>query len=166
MDEKVKLSDVHATMVKLAEQMEQWAETAKEEPPKPAELAILFFNMKEGYKAVDGARKRVYHVVDMVEKYLMPKVMEDNDLDMIRVPEIARSFSLRNQLSASMIDKDEAMKWLRKEGHGDLIQETVNSSTLSSFIKSLIIDEGIDPPEEYFKVSQYKTTGINKYTPK
>lgn len=166
MTEKVKIHDLVTQMEQLATQMEEWSDTARDKPPAPAELAKLFFQMKQGHEALDKARKRVYKVVDMVDKFLMPKVLQDNNMDMIRIPELERSFGLRNQMSASIIDKEAGMKWLKDNGHADLIQPTVNASTLASFAKTLMVDEGIDLPDDIFKVTQYQRTGINKYTPK
>ena len=49
---------------------------------------------------------------------------------------------------------------------GDMIQETVNAGTLSAFIRNMILEQGIDPPEDIVKVSTYSTTSMVKYRPK
>jgi len=150
----------------MAEELEKWAEKAKEDHPTPDQIATDYFTLKTKYEQFDKARKRVYAVVDMLNKFLVPTILEENNMDMIRVPHLARSFGLRTMTSASMIDKEEGVKWLRNNGHGDLVQETVNAGTLASFAKNLMIEEGIDLPEDIFKVASYKTTGVTKYTPK
>lgn len=163
--EMVKMADALAVITQFADNLEKWADDTKENPPELVDLAKAYFTLKNGYEAIDAQRKRIYHVVDMLNKHLIPTQLEKAGLDMIRVPEIERSFSPRLQISASLIDKERGMEWLRKEGKGDLIQETVNSSTLASFVRNMIIDEGIDPPEDIVKVSQYYTTGVAKYNP-
>ena len=164
-NELVKMADALAIMTQFAENLEKWAEQAKENPPELADIAKAYFHLKQGYDAIDLQRKRIYHVVDMLNKHLIPTQLEKNELDMIRVPEIERSFSPRLQISASLIDKEKGFEWLRETGKEDLIQETVNSSTLASFVRNMILEEGIDPPEDIVKVSQYYTTGMAKYNP-
>ena len=62
--------------------------------------------------------------------------------------------------------KDKGFKWLRENGLGDLISETVNAGTLASAMRNMILDQGIEPPDDVIKVTTYKATSINKYTPK
>lgn len=150
----------------LADRMEKWAEGYKENPGKPSEVAGHLLKAKDGHAELDKAIKRIYHVKDMLEKYLMPKVLEDEGLDKISVPELGKTFASQTKTSASFWDKEKGYAWLRENGHEDMIQETVNAGTLSAFVRNMMINEGIDPPEDIVKVSTYNTTGITKYTPK
>lgn len=133
---------------------------------KPAELAEFYFHLKTVYEQADEALKKVYHVQDMLSKFLIPTRLKDNGLDAIRVPSVERSFSIVTKTSASFIDKDAGLKWLRELGEGDMIQETVNAGTLAAFCRNLILEKGMDPPAEIVKVSTYDTTSMVKYRPK
>lgn len=137
------------------------------------DLSLSPVNTAKEYWAIsnlhDDLKKqitRIYHVVNALDKAILPRLFDHNGLDMVRIPELGRSFSIRQMTTASMLDKAGAMSWLRDNGHGDLIQETVNAGTLASFIRNLQLEQGIDPPEELFKVNSYKTIGSNKYNPK
>lgn len=66
------------------------------------------------------------------------------------------------RFSASMVDKELALGWLRDNGHEGIIQETVNSSTLSAFAKNLLETDGIELPPEVFKVGTSPYTSITK----
>lgn len=66
------------------------------------------------------------------------------------------------RFSASMVDKEAAFGWLRANGHEGIIQETVNSSTLSAFAKNLLETDGIELPPEAFKVGTSPYTSITK----
>lgn len=131
-----------------------------------SEVAKMLFDVIAAHAALDRAAKRLYHVKDKLEKHTMPTRMDAMGVDMIRVPEIARSFSRQPKMSASFVDKEKGFQWLRDIGMGDVIQETVNAGTLTAFVRNMMLEEGIDPPEDVVKVSQYYSTGINKYTPK
>ena len=91
---------------------------------------------------------------------------EADDLDLIRIPELARSFYPQTKYSAKVADKDKLAEWLREIGQDALITETVNSSTLAGFLKERLLEEGIDPPEEFVQLTTYKAIGSSKYAPK
>ena len=133
---------------------------------KPSELAEFYFHLKELHEQADQAVKKLYHVNDMLNKHLIPSRLKDAGLDAIRVPSIARSFSIVTKTSASFIDKEKGLEWLRGMGAGEMIQETVNAQTLSSFCRNMILENGIDPPQDIVKVSSYDTMSMVKYKPK
>ncbi len=130
------------------------------------QIAEFYFHLDNAYEQADKARKRVYHVNDMFNKHLVPTRLKDSGMDLIRVAAVARSFSVVTKTSASLLDKDRGFEWLRSIGQGDVIQETVNASTLSALCRNLILEHGIDPPEDIVKVSSYDTTSMTKYRPK
>ena len=47
-----------------------------------------------------------------------------------------------------MKDKPVGFQWLREQGHGGLITETVNASTLAAFAKNMMDTEGKELPHE------------------
>lgn len=129
-------------------------------------VATMLFRFKSIYEDMDKSSKRIYHVKERLSKGVLPERMKDEGLDMLRVPELARSFSHQTKMSASFLDKELGFKWLRDIGQGDIIQETVNASTLTSFVRNMILEEGVDPPEDVVAVNTYSEIGITKYTPK
>lgn len=130
------------------------------------ETCTVYVGLKEAYDALDAARKRVYKQKDRMDKGIVPAKLESAGTDKVRIPGLAKSFYILPKMSASFIDKDAGFKWLQDQGAEDLIQPTVNASTLSSYVKNLINEEGIDPPEDIVKLNMYNTTGMSKYTPK
>lgn len=160
-------SRIVSEISKVSDNAEAWLERIKDDKTlTPAELAKVFFYMDGFYDEVKAAITRLYHVIDALDKFVLPSLMEHHGVDMVRVPEIKRSFSIRQMMTASIIDKEEGIKWLRENGFADLVQETVNAGTLASTFRSMILDQGIDPPEELFKVNNYKKISTTKYTPK
>lgn len=163
----MKIEELVALIEETANGVENWYNSVKDAAGnKPSDIAKAYWHIKTNHEELDKQRKRIYHVMDALDKYLLPKIMEENGMDMLRIPELGRSFSVRNVLSASMIDREAGIEWLRDNGHGDIVQETVNAGTLASFMRNLVLEEGIDPPEEIFKISTYNKTNTTKYTPK
>lgn len=147
--------------------LENWAKEAHENKAvKPVEIGVNLFAIKAMYEHLDAAAKLVYHTKDFLDKAVMPQRLSDLGLDMIRVPEIARSFSVLTKTSASMVDKEKGYQWLRDNNLGDLIVETVNAGTLASAMRNMEAEMGFLPPEDIIKVSTYNATSINRYTPK
>lgn len=151
----------------IADELETWFRDVKEDSSvSPATVAYALFQIKTVHADLDAAVKRVYHFHDGINKHLLPERLRAFDMDGIRVPEVARSFGIVGKMSASFVDKDKGFAWLRSIGQEDMIQETVNAGTLAAFCRNLILEEGVDPPEDIVKVSTYDTTSMTKYNPK
>ena len=129
-------------------------------------LLTSYYNINEYYKQLDEMRKRMYGVVDRYNKSVIPAIMDERDLDKVQVASIARSFYPISKMTATIVDKQKGPQWLRDNGGEDLIQETVNASSLSAFVKEMMQNTGKEPPTEIIRVNTYSVTGISKYTPK
>jgi len=158
------LAAVSAQIEALSKELDYHANALEAEPL--AKIATGFFMLDVGYKGLDDARKKVYHVLDFMDKTLVPKAFEREELDSVRVPEIARSFNLSKQRTASMLDKPRGFEWLRDNGLGELVTETVNAQTLAKALSEYIAEKAKDPPEDIFKYSTYYTVGHRAYSPK
>ena len=164
MSNAMKLADIAAAISATVGVAETAMADAEKEGLVP--LLKLYYALKEGYALLDTARKEVYALLDKHEKFVLPKMFDEGDLDLVRIPELARSFYPQTKYSAAVGDKDKLFAWLRELGQGELISETVNSSTLAGFLKSKLLDEGIEAPEEIARLTSYKAIGSSKYTPK
>jgi len=130
------------------------------------ETCLYYYSLKELHALLDGEVKRLYHMKERLNKGRIPELFEDKEVDKIAIKEVARSFYPVRRMSASMVDKQAAFEWLRSRGLQDLIQPTVNSSSLAAACKELLQEEGVEPPSDAIKLSPYSTTGMSKYTPK
>jgi hypothetical protein len=57
--------------------------------------------------------------------------------------------------------KEAAFEWLRENGLGELITETVNASTLSAQARKML-EDGTELDADIFNVSVFPTTSITK----
>lgn len=162
-----RLGKITEDVIAIGKELNEWEEDARADGTiKPSTLGLAFFSTSTIYEELDKAVKKVYHFKDALNKFHIPERLRAYDMDGMRIPEIARSFSIVEKTSASFIDKDAGLDWLRSIEQGDMIQETVNAGTLSAFIRNMILEQGIDPPEDIVKVSTYSTTSMVKYRPK
>jgi len=163
----MKIQDTLSHLTKNADDCEAWLKEVRDDKSIPlVEVIKDYWRLKGLHEELKAAVTRIYNVMNSLEKGEIPARMTDAELDMVRIPELARSFSLRIMTSASMLDKDKAFEWVRGLGHEDLIQETINSGTLAAFCRNLMLEQGIEPPDDVIKVTTYNTIGSAKYTPK
>lgn len=161
------LGRITERLIQAGKALEEWEEDARADGTiKPSTLGLALFQTSTIYEELDKAAKKVYHFKDALNKFHIPERLRAYNMDGMRIPEIARSFSIVEKTSASFLDKDAGLDWLRSIEQGDMIQETVNAGTLSAFIRNMILEQGIDPPDDIVKVSTYSTTSMVKYRPK
>lgn len=58
--------------------------------------------------------------------------------------------------------KQQAYKWLKDNGKGDVITSTVNSSTLSALARTMSEEENLALPDEFFNVALVPNTSVVK----
>lgn len=110
---------------------------------------------------IEAGRKELGKLVQHLSMEKIPNRFEAENLKTITTDSGYR-ITVAYRFSVSMLDKEKAYEWLRKNELGDLIIETVNSGTLSSQIRQMIEKEGIDPPDDIFKQSNAPYTSATK----
>lgn len=123
---------------------------------KLPEALRLWYEISQQYEELDKARKELYAQIEQMSRATLPEMLDESDVKTITLElDGGRKvrFTKNARVSCSMVDKEGGMNWLRESGNEALIQETVNSSTLSAFAKQYIEDEGRDLPPEMFKMS-------------
>lgn len=72
--------------------------------------------------------------------------------------------SVAHRFSCTIITPDKSIghQWLKDNGHGSLVTETVNSSTLAAFSKDMLENRGEELPDDIFKTSLNPYTSIRK----
>lgn len=107
---------------------------------------------------------------DIIRINLIPKAMEAENLESpVTVAGVGRItltgdmfVSIGNAEPEEGVDyKQEFYNWLHQNGMGDLIQETVNASTLKAWVKKRIT-EGAPYPSDLLKVTPFTRASITK----
>ena len=130
------------------------------------DLLLAYRSITEVYDRLDKQRKALYKVKDRYDKQVIPQRMFDADVAKVSVDSVGVTFYPLTKYSASIKDKEKGFDWLRSQGLDSLITETVNASTLASTFKEMVLDQGIEPPDDLFNFSTYHITGQSKFTPK
>lgn len=126
-------------------------------------IAIIthYDHLRQATARIKEAREALSQLEEMMSRELIPTVMADHNVKTVTIVGIGR-VTVGHRYSCTMLDKSEGIKWLKDNGHGDIVQETVNSSTLAAFSKNLLENEGIELPDNIFKVGTSPYTSITK----
>jgi hypothetical protein len=116
--------------------------------------------LRQANASIKIAREALSDMEESLSRESIPTLFMNRSLKTITIEGVGR-VTVAYRWSASMIDKTKGMNWLEENGHGDLIQPTVNSSSLAAFAKDQAAD-GEDLPSDIFKVGQLAYTSITK----
>ena len=125
------------------------------------EVIRHYDSLRNVTQKIKVAREALDQIEMRLSREQVPDVMDRHGVRTITVEGVGR-VSLADKWSCSMVDKWSGIDWLRANGHGDLVQETVNSSTLGAFARNLSEEEGFDLPSDLFKTSVMTYTSITK----
>lgn len=125
-------------------------------------LIESMYSIQQRKEELDSQLKALNKEFDFLRITKIPAKMEEDGVDRISVAGIGR-VSLTSDMHVSIkADQKEAFyDWLRDNGRGDLIQESVNASTLKATVKNMF-KSGEDIPEELLNVSPFTRASITK----
>jgi len=117
--------------------------------------------MREAASIIKEARTAISDMEEKMSRETVPETMRAHGVKTITVIGVGR-VTISHRFSCSMLDKESGITWLKDTGNGGIVQETVNSSTLSAFAKDLIQNHGKELPNNLFKTSINPFTSITK----
>lgn len=135
------------------------------------EIIKHFSHLRIANDEIKVAREALQQIADILSTTVIPDVValakEKTGLKTpINIEGVGR-VTVSYRYSASILDdplrgKEPGYDWLRNNGAGELIKPTVNSSSLSSYAKSMLENEGKELPDDIFKVGTSPYTSITK----
>lgn len=120
-------------------------------------------------KAVQSAKETAEEIIKELNKKFdflritkIPQVMEDEGIQRLSVEGVGRvSLTADMHVSVKEGQKESFYEWLRDNGREDLIQPTVNASTLKATVKNMV-KQGEEYPEELLNVNPFTRASITK----
>jgi len=129
-------------------------------------LAKRIKQLTEIHDALDSVRKQLNAEFDQLKLKEVPDLMIEMELRTFTVEGVGRvQVSGDVYASISAEKREEAYKWLRDNNYGDMIQETVNASSLKAWLKEGI-QSGRATPEDLFKCTPYSKVSLVKVAAK
>jgi len=123
----------------------------------------------ESMSTIQKAKERLEDELKLINKEFdflritkVPAKMEEDGVDRITVAGVGRvSLTADMHVSVKADMKDKFYEWLRDNGRGDLLQETVNASTLKAAVKGMY-KNGEEIPDTMLNVSPFTRASITK----
>lgn len=125
------------------------------------DLALEFKRLQDEYNAAKEVSALVYAEFEVLRKNVIPRKMEDAGIETIKITGVGR-LQIGTQVSAKQLDKGALFEWLEENGHSALVAESVNASTLGSFIKTQIANGDPIPDPEIVDFSTYEVASVVK----
>lgn len=127
------------------------------------ELAVDLRDFTIAKGVLDEIEKLLTPQYDILRKVKIPEKMDEQGIETFRATGIGTVYLQDDLYTGIPADKKvEAYQWLRDNGHEDLIQETVNSSTLKAFLKEQMRNSGEVPPPDLIKAEPYTFAKLKK----
>ena len=125
-------------------------------------IAIIkhYDKLRQATALIKESREALAQMEEKLSREQVPEILRANNIRTITVEGVGR-VSLGTRWSASMPDKEAGLDWLRSNGHGGVIQETVNAQTLGALAKELNND-GTELPTPTFTTNIMTYTSITK----
>src|SRR5690606_19577634 len=127
------------------------------------ELADRLLDLRERKEQLSELLKAVNAEIEEVDRQLSELMLAEEIQSFVRS---GRMFYLKTETYASAVSdrKPELIEWLKANGLGDIVQETVHPRTLSAVVKELLEDEDELPGElaELVNVFEKTTVGLRK----
>lgn len=125
------------------------------------DVVTHFASLRDTTKALAAKVTEIQKHVEALSQEIIPTMFLNNGrMSSFRLKGIG-TVTVGERWSASMLDKQTALNWLRNSNNGGIIQETVNSQTLGAIAKDAQI-AGKPLPSDLFKVSSTAYTSITK----
>lgn len=114
----------------------------------------------EAKEDLEAQLKIVNAHYDVLRMEIIPEKMDNDGVENVKYDGIGR-ISLTADMFVATADKEGLFNWFKTNGLEDLIQPTVNASTLKAFVKRRIVD-GKEYPTEFLRVTPFTRASITK----
>lgn len=128
------------------------------------DAAAEYVKIKTLCEHFEVIEKQLSSVVSELKTIIIPELFDKENMTSFNTKDgfrVTVSVSTR----ATMTDKVNGPVWLKENGLGALVTETVNASTLSATARTML-EEGKDLPQEYFSTYLQPSTSVTKVKPK
>lgn len=126
------------------------------------ELAERLAELKKIITDRDNETKVFKEELEYLVKGVLPAKMDAEGVSTVNVKDVGR-ITVTNQMSVSCLSNKQPLlrQWMRENGYGELISETINPSTLKAWLKERISDCD-DYPADILDIYSYQQASLTK----
>lgn len=102
------------------------------------ELAVRMKELSAEASAADRLKVKKNEELDVIRLKIVPERFAVDEISSINIPGVGR-LGLTSDMHCNQVKEkqDSFFQWLRDNGYGDMIKDTVNASSLKSLVKEL-----------------------------
>ena len=158
-DAQARIEDVNDLLIRADSMLDDMRGMGPRSVLAPA--ATYYKDLLDLMARIEDLRLRVYHMKEGFVFHVLPPLFRDASVDTVKTLN-GYTVTMADDLSVSIPAdrKTEAYDWLDANGYSDIIQSTVNASTLKATMKGIMKD-GVVIPEDVFKLNilhKYRVT--------
>lgn len=148
----------------IAQTQQMLADTKaiKVEEASLSTLATQFKALRDLTTEMEAQVENIKAARDHIAQVLLPEKMDAEGMGTVNVKGIGR-IAITQQIRASVKKDDQPLlrQWLRNNGYGELVTETINSSTLKAWVKERI-EEAEEYPADIISVHTFEQATLTK----
>ena len=126
------------------------------------ELAGALRELKSRLEEVGRLKTEIQKSYDFLSMDVLPERMDEEGIQTLKIKDVGRlqmSSDIRCAVPAA--NRDAVKDWLTEHGHGSMVSETINASTLKAFVREMM-KENKEYPAELLKVTPYSRATVVK----
>ena len=106
----------------------------QKKPPTVRQLVVQLRELTDEKEKLEAQLKAVNKKREHVRTKLLPEALENAGLEKVSVEDVG-SVNVSTKVYASVLaaDRERLHEWLKDEGHGAMVKESVHHNTLSAF---------------------------------
>lgn len=127
-----------------------------------AELAARLAELRDQISNKESEVSLLKQEREILQKKVLPEKMSADGMQNVTVKGVGR-LSIRPDMQVSVLAENRMLlqRWLKDNGFGELVVETINSSTLKAFVKEQV-NEGNDLPFDLINIHAFEQVTLTK----
>lgn len=127
-----------------------------------SELAAALRGLKSRLEEVGRLKTEIQKSYDFLSIDVLPERMDEDGIQTLKIKDVGRlqmSSDIRCAVPAA--NREDVKEWLNEHGHGSMVSETINASTLKAFVREMM-KEDKEWPSDLLKVTPYSRATVVK----
>lgn len=127
-----------------------------------SELAAALRGLKNRLEEITALKSKIQKAHDFLSIDVLPDRMDEEGIQTLKIKDVGRlqmSSDIRCAVPAA--NRDDVKDWLNNNGHGSMVSETINASTLKAFVREMM-KENKEWPSHLLKVTPYSRATVVK----
>ena len=136
------------------------------DPFSVPELAAHLKSLKERLDDAAADKTLLQKQFDYLSIQVLPDRMDEENISSVVVPDVGR-LQMKSDIRCNVLaaNREAVQKWLIDNGHGSMVNPTINSGTFKAFVKERM-KEGKEYPVDLVNVEPYSRASVVKVVKK